>query len=197
MPVTSAMMVGGVAGRRQLGEIMIVLRHVGRARVVIVAMALATAMLGGCTAVAEPSPSPPPTEAPVQHDDPEPGWCIEYGETLNRWHGASLEVDEARFDELIGVDFIGPADCYLELFSQITTKSVVAVYLGDDPAVAEFMASTLPPLGWDGAVPDPMKGGVFTHPSIGDLGYSFSADAKSSSIPIDGPAIVVTVLLAG
>jgi len=39
------------------------------------------------------------------------------------------------------------------------------------------------------------EGRVFSHPDIGDLGYSFSANAKSRSIPIDGPAILVTALL--
>jgi hypothetical protein len=142
-------------------------------------------------------PTPTESSAPTVHDEPPEGWCEAYGLTLNRWSGAALEIDEARFDEVLGVDFTGPADCYLELYSDITLKSVVAVYIGERTEVAEFMTTTLADHGWDGAIADPLKGGVFTHPEIGDLGYNFSADGKVSSIPVDGPVVQVSALLLG
>ncbi len=163
----------------------------------LVTTVLIAVSLSGCSG-GPPTAMPTPTSSPtaVAYDTPEEGWCAAYGITLNRWSGASLEIDETRFDEVIGMDFIGPADCYLELYSDITLKSVVAVFIGERMDVAEFMTSALPDQGWDGAIPDPRTGGVFTHPDVGDLGYSFSADGALDSIPVDGPAVQVTALLA-
>ena len=175
---------------------MVVRRRVGIG-VVVVGAFMVTALLSGCapeSAALEPTPSP----SPEKHEPPEEGWCAEFVRTAALWSGAAIEIDEARFDAVLGVDFIGPADCYVEVVSETSvTKSVMAVFVGDDPAVAEFMTTSLPDAGWEGTVGDPHKGGVFTHPVMGDLGYSFAEDAKSRSIPIDGPAIVVTALLAG
>jgi len=168
-------------------------RHIG----IVIAGAIVAAMsLSGC-ASGSVAAGPTPSAVPVEYDKPEAGWCVEYGSTLSRWGGATFEIDEPRFDEVIGLDFIGPADCYLELHSDSSvTKSVVAVFLSESPAVATFLSSRLASLGWTGTIPDPQKGGVLAHPEIGDLGYSFSASAKSKSIPVDGPATVVTLLLA-
>ena len=168
----------------------------GSSVVAMMGAIVVTAVLGGCGS-GDPKADPSATIAPVQHEEPDDGWCTEYGGTLTQWSHAALEIEEPRFDEVLGVDIIGPADCYLELLSDTTTKSVVAVFIGDDPAVAEFLMATLPAQGWAGTIADPLKGGVFTHPVIGDLGYTFSASARSNSVPIDGPAIVITVLLAG
>ncbi len=170
-----------------------------RVRDVIVATMSAAsviALLSGCASGA-PAAEPTKTIAPVQYEEPEDGWCTEYGGTLTQWSHAALEIDQPRFAEVLGLDLPGPADCYLELLAGSTTDSIVAVFIGDDPAIAEFLTSTLPGQGWAGAIADPYKGGVFSHPTIGDLGYTFSASARSNSLPIDGPAIVVTVLLAG
>ena len=174
---------------------MSVLGRVGRVVAIIGVFAWAAA-LSGCS-LGPPNAKPTPTVAAVQYDEPEDGWCAAYGETLTQWGRAALEIEEPRFEEVLGVDIAGPADCYLELRSDTTTKSVVAVFIGDDPAVAESLVTTLPPQGWTGTIADPFKGGFFSHPGIGDLGYTFSADAGSNSVPIDGPAIVITALLAG
>lgn len=160
--------------------------------------ALLVTALAGCGAgspVAQPTPDSSP--AVVEYDPPEEGWCLAYGGTLNRWGGATKEIDEPRFEEVLGLDFIGPADCYLELSSSGATKSVVAVFIGDDDGVADFMTSTLPAAGWLGEIADPLKGGVFSHPELGDLGYHFSENAKKNNIPVDGPVALVTLLLAG
>lgn len=166
--------------------------------IITLASLVVSGSLAGC-ASGPPSAKPTPTAslepAQVEYDEPEEGWCGEYGTRLNRWGGAALEIDEVRFDEVLATDFIGPADCYLELFSDVTTKSVVAVYLTDDTDVAEFITATLPDLGWEGAIDDPHDGAALSHPEIGDIGYSFSASAASGNIPADGPAIVVTLLL--
>ena len=175
-----------MVGRRRVGTV-----------IVGVGAFVVAALLSGCapqSVAVEPTASAPPEK----HEPPQEGWCAEFVRTAALWSGAAIEIDEARFDAVLGVDFIGPADCYVEVVSETAvTKSVMAVFIGDDPDVAEFMTASLPELGWEGAVADPHKGAVFTHPVIGDLGYSFAESAKSRSIPIDGPAIVVTALLAG
>jgi hypothetical protein len=178
---------------------MVVRRRVDTVSVAVGASIL-VALLSGCapqSVAGEPTPSAPPA-AREEPEPPEEGWCAEFVRTAALWSGAAIEIDEARFDAVLGVDFIGPADCYVEVVSETSvTKSVMAVFVGDDTAVAEFMTASLPDAGWEGAVADPHKGGVFTHPVMGDLGYHFAESAKSRNIPIDGPAIVVTALLAG
>jgi hypothetical protein len=67
--------------------------------------------------------------------------------------------------------------------------------MGEDPAIATFLNTRLTSQGWTGSIADPLKGGVLSHPEIGDLGYSFTEAAKEKSIPVEGPAIVVTLLL--
>ena len=167
---------------------------------IVAGASILAALLSGCapqSVAGEPTPSAPPATQ-EKHEPPEEGWCAEFVRTAALWGGAAIEIDEARFDAVLGIDFVGPADCYVEVVSEISvTKSVMAVYVGDDSAVAEFMTATLPEHGWSGAIVDPLKGGVLTHPTIGDLGYHFAESAKSRSIPVDGPAVVVTALLAG
>jgi hypothetical protein len=152
------------------------------------------ALLSGCAAPVAAEPDPDAVAA--EHEKPDAGWCEEYAGTFSHWGPAAYEIDEARFDEVIGLDFIGPADCYLEVLSDSgTAKSVVAVFMGEDPAIATFLNTRLTSQGWTGSIADPLKGGVLSHPEIGDLGYSFAEAAKEKSIPVEGPAIVVTLLL--
>lgn len=184
------MMVAGVVGRRYRGQIMIASGRIGVIGTVVVGVAL----LSGCAAPVAADPDP--DAAPVQQEKPDVGWCAEYAGTFSHWGPPAYEIDEARFDEVMGLDFIGPSDCYLEALSETgTVKSVVAVFIGEDPAVATFLNTRLTSQGWTGSIADPFKGGVLSHPEIGDLGYSFTETAKSKSIPVEGPAIVVTVLL--
>ncbi len=167
----------------------------------VAVVAIAFGALAGC---AKPVPAASDEDAiEVASTDeeslPPEEWCAAYASTLDMWNSPFQPIDEERFDAAIGVNFTGPADCYLARYpngdTAVRPASIVAVFVCDDASIAQYMNQAMPLAGWAGTIADPRKGGRFAHPTLGDIGYVFNESAKASNIPLDDPAVVVTALL--
>lgn len=173
----------------------------------VLALIIATGALVGCSRPVPP-PDPAGTADAVTADDERADdddalsteeWCATYAATLDSWSTPFQPIDEERFDTAIGVNFTGPAECYLARYSNgdaaSRPTSVIAVFVCDDASIAEYMNQAMPLAGWVGSIANPNQGGRFSHPTLGDIGYAFNESAKATNIPLDDPAVVVTALL--
>lgn len=161
--------------------------------------AMATVALAGCTAsTANPgtgilatSAAPEAASSEVQADA-----CAEYAASSSSGSLTYQVTDDAAFDAALGMDFPGPAECYIGYTveaSGMTVTSIVAIFLDDSSDIADFMNGHLPGAGWPGSVVATGTG-YFSDPARGEISYQFNAEARDARLPFDGPAISVMLL---